>query len=209
MTESESVNGTKTASENNGGIGMARGGGSSNFVKWGMIGGAVAGGAALISFIPAMKRRAMNVTTILKKDHRMVSGLMMTLQMTPRINGTVRKTLFEQIRTSLLVHAQAEEEILYPAMQTLMLADQSMVSEAYREHQKIKDLLTDLGTMDPVSDAFDVKFKDLKGTIEHHVEEEENEMFAMLKQRMSVEEQQHLGQRIHDRKMSLKSKRAA
>jgi hemerythrin superfamily protein len=188
---------------------MARSGSGSSIAKWGIIGGAIAGGA-LIPLIPVLKKRAMRVTTILKKDHRMVSGLIMTLQMTPKVNATVRKTLFDQIRNSVMVHAQAEEEILYPALRSFtFMSSESMVDEAYREHQQIKDLLNDLATMDPLSDAFDSKFENFKHKIEHHVEEEEDEMFLVLTQRMSTEEQERLGKRIHDRKMDLKRKAAA
>jgi hemerythrin superfamily protein len=183
---------------------------NSDVLKWSLIGSGIAAGAILVPLIPAIKRRAMRVTTILTKDHRMVSGLMATLEMTPRLNSMMRKTIFEKIRTSLMVHAQAEEEILYPAMRNLMfMGGQSKVDESYREHQQIKDLLNDLETMDPNTDAFDRKLMDLKGKIEHHVEEEEGEMFPLLKQRMSTDRQEELGQRIHDRKMSLKTKMAA
>jgi hemerythrin superfamily protein len=189
---------------------MARTGNGTNWAKWGLIGGAVAGGVALIPLIPAIKRRAMRVTTILKKDHRVVSGLIATLQMAPKVNERIRKRLFEQIRHSVMVHALAEEEILYPAMRNYMGMDgDSKVSEAYHEHQVIKDLLSDLETMDPLSDAFDRKFEDLKNKIEHHVEEEESEMFEMLLQRMPEERQQELGRQIHDRKKALKMKIAA
>ena len=90
----------------------------SNVVKWGLLGSAIAGGIALIPLVPAMKKRAMRATTILKKDHRMVSGLLMTLGMTPKINGMVRRTLFNQIRQSLMIHAQVEEEIFYSTRMT-------------------------------------------------------------------------------------------
>ena len=189
---------------------MAGRGKGSSALKWGLISGAIAGGVALIPLIPAIKRRAMRVTTILKKDHRMVSGMIATLQMTPRVSAAVRKTLFEQIRTDVMVHAQAEEEVLYPAMRNFMfMGGESNVDDAYREHQQVKDLLNDLETMDPNSDAFDTKFADFKSKIEHHVEEEENEMFVMLQQRMSTDQQEELGQRIHDRKVALKSRLAA
>src|SRR5438034_6258982 len=146
--------------------------------KWGIIGGAIAGTAALIPLIPVIQRRAMRVTTILKKDHRVVSGLIMTLQMTPKINSAVRKTLFEEIRHQVMAHAQAEEEVLYPAMRNIMLVGgASQVNAAYHEHQQVKDLLNDLETIDPMSQAFDRKFEDFKRKIEHHVEEEEREMF--------------------------------
>src|SRR5262245_61827719 len=166
---------------------------NSKLTKWGIIGGAIAGAAAMITIIPALKKRAMRPTTILKKDHRMVSGLVLTLQRTPRINGMVRRRIFEQIRDNLMVHTQAEEEILYPAMRHFMfMGGESKVDESYREHQRIKDLLNDLTTIDPTSYAFDAE-----------------EMFPLLMQRMSADEQEALGRRIHDRKIDLKMRPAA
>ena len=182
----------------------------SAWMKWGIIGSGIAAGAALIPLIPAIKKRAMRVTTILTKDHRMVSGMIKALEMTPKVNARVRRALFEQIRRNVMVHAQAEEEVFYPAMRNLTsVSGSSRVDEAYREHQMVKDLLNDLSTMDPLSDAFDMKFADFKNKIEQHVEEEENEMFAMVRQRMSTEQQEELGQRIHDRKMDLRTRMAA
>ena len=188
---------------------MARRAHGSRFAKWGMIGSAIAGGAALIPLVPMIKRRAMRVTTILKKDHRMVSALIMTLQMTPKVNGMVRRTLFDQIRNNFMLHAQAEEEVLYPELRVIMFTNQSNVDESYREHEQMKDLLNDLSTMDPTSNAFDTKFADFKYNIQHHVEAEENEIFPLLMQRMSMDEQVDLGRRIHNRKLDLKTRRAA
>jgi hemerythrin superfamily protein len=188
---------------------MGRGKGS-DVLKWTLIGSGIAAGAALIPLIPAMKKRAMRVTTILTKDHRLVTGLIATLEMTPRLSGTVRKRLFEEIRMNVMVHAQVEEEILYPIMRNLMfMRGESKVDESYRDHQQVKDLLNSLAMMDPNTDAFDNKFEDFKSRIEHHVEEEEGEMFQVIRQRMSTEEQERLGKRIHNRKMSLMPKMAA
>jgi hemerythrin-like domain-containing protein len=86
---------------------------------------------------------------------------------------------------------------------------ESMVDESYREHQQVKDLLNGLAMMDPNTDAFDNKFEDFKSRIQHHVEEEEAEMFQVVRQKISTEEQERLGQRIHARKISLMSKMAA
>jgi hemerythrin superfamily protein len=109
-----------------------------------------------------------------------------------------------------MVHAQAEEEVLYPAMRNLMfMSGTSRVDESYREHQQLKDLLSDMQTMDPGSDAFNSKFQDFKNKLEHHVDEEENEMFPIVRDRMSIDRQEQMGQRIHDRKMSLKTRMAA
>jgi hemerythrin-like domain-containing protein len=73
----------------------------------------------------------------------------------------------------------------------------------------MKDLLNEMQHMDPNSDAFDMKFQDFKGKIERHVDEEEHEMFPIIRDRMSTDRQEQLGQRIHDRKMSLKTRMAA
>jgi hemerythrin superfamily protein len=200
----------KNCIANQGGKVMFRRGNDSAVLKWSLIGSGIAAGVALIPLIPAMKRRAMRVTTILTKDHRVVSGMIATLEMTPRMNGRVRKMLFEQIRTNFMIHAQAEEEVLYPAMRNLMfMGGASKVDDSYRAHQQMKDLLNDLETMDPGSDAFDMKFAEFKHKIEHHVDEEENQMFPVVRDRMSTDRQEQLGQRIHDRKMSLKTKMAA
>jgi iron-sulfur cluster repair protein YtfE (RIC family) len=189
---------------------MAGRGNTSNILKWSLIGGAIAGGIAMIPLVPALKKRAMRATTILKKDHRMVSGLIMTLEMTPKISATVRKTLFDQIKNNVMVHAQVEEEIFYPAIRKVMYGgDSSKVAEAYHEHQIVKDLLNQMAGMDPVSDEFDRKLTEFKNNITHHVEEEENEMFPHVQERMSSEELEEIGRRMHDRKMHLKSETAA
>src|SRR5262249_5614413 len=132
--------------------------GMSTGAKWGILGGAIAGGAVLASLVPTIRRRAMTVSNILMKDHRMVSGMIMTLEMTPRFNGMVRRSLFNQIRQQLLVHAQAEEEVFYPAVRNLNFGyvDQ-YVNESYREHQNIKDLLNQMMNIDPMRDEFDSK----------------------------------------------------
>src|ERR1700755_2334972 len=101
----------KNCTGNAGGVVMFRRGKYSDVLKWSVIGSGIAAGAALIPLIPAIKRRAMRVTTMLTKDHRVVSGLIKALEMTPKVNATVCRTLFEQIRNNVMVHAQAEEDV--------------------------------------------------------------------------------------------------
>jgi hemerythrin superfamily protein len=189
---------------------MARRGRRSSGPPWALIGGLIAGGAAIIPLIPVLKKRAMQPATILKKDHRMVSGLIMALENTPRLSGTVRKSLFNEIHHQVSVHAQAEDEVLYPAMRNLMARDEEgKISEAYREHQIVKDLLHDMATIDPMTDAFDAKLHQLKNNIMHHVEEEEGELFPMMNARMSVDQRHQLGKRLRERKKDLKTRTAA
>ena len=186
---------------------MARRRNSSNILKWSLIGGAIAGGV-MIPLVPALKKRAMRATTILKKDHRMVSGLMMTLEMTPKINGMVRRRLFDQIKSHLMVHTQVEEEMFYPAIRNVTGCG-SRVDDAYHEHQTAKDLLYQTTSIDPVSEEFDQKLAELKDAVIHHVEEEESEMFPRVEQRMASLELEEIGRRMHERKTNLKNEKAA
>jgi hemerythrin superfamily protein len=187
---------------------MARRRGSRR-TNWGLWGGIIAGGASLIPFVPMLRRRAMRVTTILKKDHRLVSGLMMTLEMTPKFNSTVRKTLFQQIHNNLMAHAQAEEEIFYPAVRNVAFGQGQTIDEAYREHDQVKDLLRQLSSMDPMSEEFDRRFTELKNNVVHHVEEEENEIFELCETRMTSEQLREIGEELSERKKELKTQLAA
>ena len=151
----------------------------------------------------------MRVTTILKKDHRMVSGLIMTLELTPKFNGMVRKSLFNQIYNNLMVHTTAEEEVFYPAIRNVAFGQAHNVDEAYREHGIVKDLLRHMSNLDPISDEFDSKLAELKTSIQHHVEEEEGELFELCETRMSQEQLLEIGQALSERKKELKIQRAA
>jgi len=63
--------------------------------------------------------------------------------------------------------------------------------------------------MDPMSDEFDRKLAELGQSVEHHVEEEEGQLFALVTSRMSSERLEAIGQRMHDRKANLKTQLAA
>jgi hemerythrin superfamily protein len=173
-----------------------------------LIGGAVAGTFIVATALPALKRRAYRVTTILKKDHRMVSGLFWTLQKTT--NPHIRQSIFTQIRTQLETHAQAEEEVFYPAVRHLYTATaEQQVDEANQEHQRIKELCHEIAAIDPNSFQFMSKVNELKEIVERHVEEEESEMFRLAHNNMSNDELEHLGRRLHDRKLQIKQRNAA
>jgi hemerythrin-like domain-containing protein len=175
---------------------------------FGLVGGLVAGGVAVASAIPSVKKRAFRATTILKKDHRVVSGLLWSVSQTT--NPTIRKSIFNQIHNHVDTHATVEEEIFYPAVRHLYTNDaEHQVNEAFREHQDIRDLLKQISAIDASSFEFMSKVNELKEKIEHHVEEEERGMFPMVHRNMSNEELEHLGRRMHERKGHLKERMAA
>jgi hemerythrin superfamily protein len=176
---------------------------NNNYGLIALAGGVVAGGVAIVSAIPRLKRRALRATTILRKDHRLVSGLFWTLQQTTV--PAVRKSIFSQIQDLVEIHSAVEEEIFYPTVSNLYTANaQAQVEESKLEHRQIRKLCDAVASTDPNSFMFMSKVNELKETIEHHVEEEENEMFPLIERTLSNDELYRLGSRMHDLKLRIK-----
>lgn len=115
--------------------------------------------------------------------------------------GDEKLTLVQQICGELTVHAEIEEEILYPAARSA-LDDDDLVDEAIVEHGGIKDLIGELQAMEPLDDKYDAKVKVLQEYVEHHVKEEEDELFPKLK-KASDFDQDDIGAQLADRKAEL------
>ena len=140
---------------------------------------------------------------LLKADHREVEKMFAEFEKT---NGAATKTrLADQICLALKVHTQIEEEIFYPAAREA-LSDEEMVDEAVVEHAAAKDLIAEIEAMDVGEDLFDAKVKVLSEQIEHHVEEEEKEMFPKLQK--TDMDMRALGLRMAERKTELMSSMA-
>jgi len=176
--------------------------------KWLTVGAGA--GAALIAVLPPLKRRAMRITNILKKDHRVVSGLFLSLETVGRTNASLAESIFEQIRTEVEVHAQAEEEIFYTAIARVEFgAGGSKISHSREEHQEIRNLMSSISTMDAGSTEFMSKTTELKEKIQHHVEEEETRIFQIATEQLYPEELEEMGRRFSNRKKELKQRQAA
>jgi hypothetical protein len=176
--------------------------------KWVALG--AASSATLLSVLPVLKRRAMRITTILKKDHRVVSGMFVTLETLGRANTAARRTLFQTIKTELESHARAEEEVFYTAVARVGSGEAYRVTGHSRdEHQEIIDLLAEINDMDEDDTEFMNKVARLKETVQHHVEEEETKVHTLAISHMYPEELVELGRRFSARKKELKNMRQA
>ena len=136
----------------------------------------------------------MDAVTLLKKQHREVEALFKKVEKTE--DGEARRALMEEITASLEMHTSIEEEVFYPAVHEIdsKKADE-MINEAYEEHGVVKLVLAQLPSVDPEDERFEAKMTVLKELIEHHVEEEEEEMFK-LAQKLGREELRALGERM-------------
>jgi hemerythrin-like domain-containing protein len=124
---------------------------------------------------------AQDAIAMLTADHREVSDMFEQFEkLTDRAKATKTK-LVEKICTALIAHTTIEEEIFYPAVRAAIKEGDDMVDEAVVEHASAKDLIQQLQEMNPEEDLYDAKVKVLGEQIEHHVKEEEEEMFPQAR----------------------------
>jgi hypothetical protein len=153
------------------------------------------GGSVLAVQVPG--GNAMKATDLLKKQHREVEGLFKKVE---KAGGAqARRQLLDQIRVNLEAHTTIEEELFYPAIADLGTKKaEEMVNEAFEEHHVVKLVLNELPNVDPEDERFDAKMTVLSELIEHHVEEEEKEMFK-LAGKIGKEEAASLAERMASR----------
>ena len=141
----------------------------------------------------------MNPFELLKKDHEKVSGLMKRLEKTTERGIKTRQDLFTQLKEELDVHAHIEETIFYPALQ-IETETEDVTREALEEHKIVKTLLSELESMSKDDEQWSAKFMVLKENVEHHVEEEEGEMFTQARKALDREELDELGEEMNEEK---------
>jgi len=146
----------------------------------------------------------MNAFELLKSDHKKVAGIMEKIDGTTERALKTREELFTQLKTELDIHAEIEETILYPVLEK---ADESrdITLEAFEEHRLVKQLLGELESEAKDDEKWTAKFTVLKENVEHHVEEEEGEMFKKARKVLSNEEIEELGTRLAEAKGKQKS----
>lgn len=152
-----------------------------------------------------MKNSKSDAIAILKDDHEKVSKLFEQFKSADNANNDSKKSaIVEEITAALKVHASVEEEIFYPAVKKTRAEEtKDEVREAYEEHKQIKALLAALSKTTPDDETFDSKVKVLQEDVEHHVKEEEGEMFPDAKKFLGNERLQTLGEQIAARKAEL------
>jgi hemerythrin superfamily protein len=114
---------------------------------------------------------------MIRQDHKKVEGLFRKVEQTK--GAQAKRRLAENAMAELEIHAALEEEIFYPAVKK-EVDDGSMVQEAIQEHQTVKQLIAELKGMGEADDEFESQFSQLVENVQHHVEEEENEMLPKV-----------------------------
>jgi hemerythrin superfamily protein len=126
------------------------------------------------------RSKVLDAIQLLKADHRMVEGLFEEFENVK--GGKSKQRIANQICMELIVHAQIEEEIFYPAVKDVI--EEDIYTEAYVEHDGAKMLIAEILNGSPDDEFYDANVKVLSEQIKHHVKEEEQRdgMFAQAKQ---------------------------
>jgi iron-sulfur cluster repair protein YtfE (RIC family) len=141
-----------------------------------------------------------DVIKLLETDHREVEDLFAKAEAT---SGAAKQQVVTKIASELTLHAEVEEQIVYPAMRDAGLND--IVDEAEQEHSKVKQLVAQLETMDATTEEVDSVLAELKADVQHHVEEEESEGFPKFRDSVDQATLQDLATKVEDAKQAAAS----
>jgi hemerythrin-like domain-containing protein len=150
------------------------------------------------------KGTGMDAISLLEEDHRKMKKLLSELESTTERGVKTREDLFATVKDELTVHETIEEEIFYPALKEHPKTKE-IALEAYEEHHVVDMVMAEIEDVPHDDETWGAKFKVMKENIEHHIEEEENEMFKQARQVFEEGELEALGEQMRLRKEQLSS----
>jgi hemerythrin superfamily protein len=125
-----------------------------------------------------------NILKQLSDEHDEVTKLIETLS----AGEGDREAIFEELFHNLLIHSKAEEQELYSQVRTLDEDISSKIEDSYQEHQEVEKLLRQMQKVVSDDEKFAELLEDLRDNVEHHVEEEEGELFPLVEQHLAEDE---------------------
>jgi iron-sulfur cluster repair protein YtfE (RIC family) len=137
--------------------------------------------------------------TLLENDHGKVKKMLSGLEETTERAVKTRQEGLAELKQELQIHEAIEEEIFYPALKEHAEA-KDIVLEAYEEHDVVDTILSEIERTPVEDETWKAKFKVMKENLEHHIEEEEGEMFKHARKIFDREALEELGQRMQTRK---------
>lgn len=146
----------------------------------------------------------MSALELLTGDHNRVRGLFTRFKSAKESDDLAEMTtLATKILTELEVHSTFEEEIFYPELHDLNDEVHESITEGYEEHAVVKNLMAEIGSMEPNTEDWAAKCTVLIENVEHHAEEEEEELFPKVRSNTSAEQRQSLADRMEARTAEL------
>jgi hemerythrin superfamily protein len=149
------------------------------------------------------ERRAMDAVEMLEQDHRKVEKLFSEFEDAGPQAYQTKQEVVERIVKELRVHSELEEQIFYPAARNSSGETTDTVREAIEEHHVVDQLLDEIERMDPHDEQFDAKVTVLKENVEHHVDEEEGDLFKEARKGLGEDRLQELAEEMSQLKQRL------
>ena len=143
----------------------------------------------------------MDAIKMLKKQHREVEALFKDFEKAK--SAGPRRKIFDKIADALAIHATIEERHFYPA--AMKKQTQSMLLEAVEEHLEVKRLIADLLDLDASDPIFMAKATVLKENVQHHVEEEEDDLFPKVQKVLDDDELEALAATMQETAQELQA----
>jgi len=152
----------------------------------------------------------MDIFSVLHQDHENVSTIFKKFEAFKGKQGSAQtcEYLFKELDTELSLHAQVEEDIVYPVFEEKQETSE-IIEESLEEHKEIESLLSDLREMPPDDESLEEwmsQLDDLQEKVEHHVQEEEGQLFPKAKKIISKAEAELLGEKVQTAKAELRGK---
>src|SRR5689334_25256325 len=150
----------------------------------------------------------MDAITLLIDDHKRIKKMLAEGDETTERAEKTRAELFERLKDLLLSHEQMEEVVLYPALKAHPKS-KDMALEAFEEHHVVDEILEELGNTPVADETWAAKFTVAKENLEHHMGEEEDEMFPDCRKMFSKEELEEMGAKMAEIQMAARQVRGA
>ncbi|MGZ8625446.1 MAG: hemerythrin domain-containing protein [Actinomycetota bacterium] len=141
----------------------------------------------------------MDALKLLKDDHDKVKKMLSQLDETTERAIKTRTETLAKLKEELTIHEAVEEEIFYPALKEHAEA-REIVLEAYEEHDVVDTIMAEIEATPVEDERWGAKLTVMKENLEHHIEEEEGEMFKQARQLLDKEALESLGDRMQRRK---------
>lgn len=170
---------------------------------WGRVQDAVAATTGLFGSAVSQSSEGedVDIMDLIFMDHQKVKTLISEIRSAE--NSDEITSLFGQLYKDLVVHAKAEEEVVYPAVKSFY--GEGDTQELYDEQEQLENILNEMKNMDNTGEPFMEKLRQVKSMVGDHTRQEESTMFAAMRNNMSEQERKQMAQQFKESKQQLQS----
>jgi hemerythrin superfamily protein len=138
---------------------------------------------------------------LLEQDHKLFKQILAEGEETTERAEKTRAELFARLKRELTIHEQMEEQVLYSALREIAKS-RDMALEGYEEHHVVDEIFSELEQTPPSDEMWAARFKVAKENLEHHMEEEETDMWKAARREFTDDELDQMGDRMMEIKQA-------